>query len=314
VYYFKQRKNFAMGIVMSGGGLGSVIFPTVLRAVIPKSGFSTAVRIVAGIVFGLLIIGNGLVTYGAPPKQQKPMYPVPRLDLAKYSTDMGYLFAAGGTFITMLIIYFPVTYLNLLGLEKGVNANLSFYTIIILSISGILGRVGFGFAADIIGLWNLMMPISFGLALMMFTTCTIQGPKSLCAYAFFYGLFSGAWFSLMVTGLSSFASRKTEVGTRVGLVLSASSIAVLVSGILQHGILTPEHNWVIPSAIGGILITGVTVLMYLSRMSIIVKKTEGTRRPLPAFKLPVLQLPDVLRDVPLLNLKRTKISLKVLIL
>jgi len=284
LYYFKRRKGLAMGIVISGGSLGGMIFPAVLRALLPSRGFRGAVLITACVVLGFLAVGNGLSTYSAPPKQEKPAYPLPRIDLAKYSKEMGYLFAAGGVFLTMLIIYFPVMYLNLLGLEKGVDANTAFNTIIILSLSGIFGRVGFGFASDFVGPFNLMIPISGFLALMMFTTCTIQGPKSLGAYAFFYGFFAGGWFSLMITALSSLALRKTEAGTRVGLVLSASSIAMLVSLLLQDGILTPNHVWAIPSAVGGVLISGVTALMYLSRMSIASKKQESTRRRLPMLK------------------------------
>ncbi|KAF9562087.1 MFS general substrate transporter, partial [Agrocybe pediades] len=256
LYYFKRRKGLAMGIVISGGSLGGMIFPA---ALLPSRGFRGAVLITACVVLGFLAVGNGLSTYSAPPKQEKPAYPLPRIDLAKYSKEMGYLFAAGGYVVIICLInlfVLPlVMYLNLLGLEKGVDANTAFNTIIILSLSGIFGRVGFGFASDFVGPFNLMIPISGFLALMMFTTCTIQGPKSLGAYAFFYGFFAGGWFSLMITALSSLALRKTEAGcvpTRVGLVLSASSIAMLVSLLLQDGILTPNHIWAIPSAVGGV--------------------------------------------------------------
>jgi len=288
LHYFKRRKGMAIGIVMSGGSLGGMVFPAVLRMLISLRGFNGAVRITACVVFGFLLVGNGLLR--TPPKADKPFYPVPHLDLAKYSKEMGYIFAAGGTFLTMLFIYWPVMYLDLLGKERGVNPNLAFYAVIILSLSGIFGRVGFGFASDIVGPWNLLLPVSGFLALMMFTTCSIQGPKSLCAYAFFYGIFAGAWLSLMVTALSSLASRTGEAGTRVGLVFSMSSIGILFSALIHDGVLTPQHIWVIPSFISGIIFMGVTALAYLSRAAIVAKKSEFSRRRLPMVKdIPILQ-------------------------
>jgi len=288
LHYFKRRKGMAIGIVMSGSSLGGMVFPPVLRILISLRGFNSGVRITACIVFGFLLIGNGLLR--TPPKQKKPLFPVPHLDLAKYSKEMGYIFAAGGTFLTMLFIYWPVMYLDLLGKERGVNPNLAFYTVVILSFSGIFGGVGFGFASDIVGPWNLLMPVSGFLALMMFTTCSIQGPKSLCAYAFFYGIFAGAWLSLMVSALSSLASRTSEAGTRVGLVLSMSSIGILLSALIHDGVLTPQHMWAIPSVISGIIFMGVTALGYLSRNAIVAQKSEYSRRRLPMLKdIPILK-------------------------
>jgi len=66
------------------------------RTLLSSQGFHGAVLITACIVLGFLVVGNGLSTYSAPSKQEKSAYPLPRLDLAKYSKDMGYIFAAGG--------------------------------------------------------------------------------------------------------------------------------------------------------------------------------------------------------------------------
>lgn len=64
------------------------------RRLIPHFGLGGAVRITAFIVIGFLLIGNGLLR--TPPKEEKPAFPLPHLDLAKYSKEMGYIFAAGG--------------------------------------------------------------------------------------------------------------------------------------------------------------------------------------------------------------------------
>jgi len=117
-----------------------------------------------------------------------------------------------------------------------------------------------------------------------------QGIKSLVFVSMLYGIFSGACryrlldiclfyhflfdtgLSLLVTALSTLASRMSETGyviihrfpkknlrssqsvfrTRIGLVLSISSFGLLFSALIQDGTLTPNHIWVIPSAISGV--------------------------------------------------------------
>ncbi|KAJ3505755.1 hypothetical protein NLJ89_g7252 [Agrocybe chaxingu] len=263
LHYFKRKRGLAVGIVMSGGSFGGMIFPPILRGMIPERGLGGAVRVTGYIILGCLVIANCLLV--TPPKEEKPLYPLPRLDLAKYSKEKEYLFSAGGMFLSMLVIYYP----------------------------GIIGRAGLGFASDIVGVWNLLIPVSGGVALMLFTTCamyvlfpppfprsstTLQGTKSLVAASFFYGVFSGAWLSLMVTALSSLASRMSEVGTRVGLILSISSFGALLSALMQDGMLTANRLWVVPSVVYGFVFLGVTALAYFSRMSVGNQIAYGKRK------------------------------------
>jgi len=263
LHYFKRKRGLVMGIVMSGGCFGGVIFPAVIRASIPRYGLGGAIRITGFGIMTCLVTANCVIT--TPPKEEKSLYPHPRLDLAKYSKEMGYIYTTGSTLIAMFIIFYPAMYLSLIGLEKGVDHKGAYLAIMILSLFGLFSRIGFGYASDRLGTWNLLMPISGFLALMMFVTCTIQGTKSLAAVAVFYGIFSNAWLSLMITGLASLANRTHEAGVRIGLVLSVASIPLLFSDLIQQNMLTNHHKWVVPSAVSGCLMLGVTGISYLSR-------------------------------------------------
>ncbi|KAF8154569.1 major facilitator superfamily domain-containing protein [Crassisporium funariophilum] len=281
LHYFRRQRGLAIGIVMSGGSFGGMIFPPILRGAIPGRGMGGAVRITAYIILGCLVIANCLMV--TPPKEEEPLYPLPHLDLAKYSKELGYIFAAAGTFLTMLVIYFPVMYLDLLGLERGVDQKSAFTSVVVLSFTGIIGRASLGFASDMFGVWNVLMPVSGGLALTMFTVIGVQGTKSLVVVSIFYGFFSGAWLSLMVTALSSLAARPSENGTRVGLILTPSSLACLLSFTIHNGMLTPKFMWVIPSVISGVLLLGVTALAFLSRTQFSQAQRAKTRR-VPRFQ------------------------------
>ncbi|KAF8901217.1 major facilitator superfamily domain-containing protein [Gymnopilus junonius] len=264
LHYFKRRRGLAIGIVMSGGSLGGMVFPPVLRALISLRGFGSAVRVTACIIIACLFIGNGLLR--TPPKEGKPLFPVPFLDLTKYSGELNYVGAAIATFLAVLFIYWPAMYLDLLGMEKGVNPNLAFYTIIILSFTSVIARVGLGLAS------------------------TFQGPKSLVAYSIFYGIFSGAWLSLIITTIASLASRKSELGTRIGLIFTLGSIAFLLSALVHDAVLTAQHVWAIPSAVSGVIFLAVAVLIGASRMVTVVQKEEKSRKRLAMLKdIPILE-------------------------
>jgi len=277
LYYFRRWRGLALGIVMSGGAFGGMIFPPILRCLIPHYGLHGAIRVTAYIIFAALLIATGLLTI--PTRTERKKLPLPQLQLLTYSTDMCYVFASVGTCLAMLVIFFPSLYLELLGLERGVDPITSFNSGIVLSLTGLIGGILLGFVSDLYGIWNIMIPVAGGLALTLFTMCTIQGPKSLVAHSIFYGFFSGAWLSLMVTALSSLATKVEEMSTRVGLVLTGSSIFALVSYALQHALLGTKFNWTAPSVFSGFVLLGVTGLAYLSRTKLVaVKIMSGERR------------------------------------
>jgi len=263
LHYFRRWRGLALGTVMSGSAFGGMVFPPILRTLIPRHGLGGAIRVTAYIIFGCLLIANYLLT--VPSKKSWDKFPLPRLDLAKYSSEMGYLFAGIGTCLAMLVIFFPAMYLELLGLERGADPTTSFNSGIVLSITGGIGGILLGFLSDTYGIWNMMIPLSGGVAITLFAMCAVQGPKSLVAYSIFYGFFSGAWLSLMVTGISSLATGVEEMGTRVGLVLTAGSIFALLSFAIQDALVGTRFNWAAPSVFSGFVFLGVTGLAYLSR-------------------------------------------------
>jgi len=275
--YFRRWRGLALGIVMSGGAFGGMVFPLILRSSIPQRGLGGAIRITAYVILAALVIATCLLII--PLRTEREILPLPQLHLLQYSTDMCYIFAAIGTCIAMLVIFFPTMYLELLGVERGADPTTSFNSGIVSSLTGVIGGVVLGFVSDLYGIWNVMIPVSGGVTLTLFTMCAIHGPKSLIAHSIFYGFFSGAWVSLMVTALSSLATKLEEMSTRVGLVLTGSSFFALFSFAFQDALLGPKHNWTASSSVSGFLFLGVTGLAFLSRAKLgAAKALTGERK------------------------------------
>jgi len=272
--YFKQKRGLAIGISMSGGSFGGVVLPAILRATIPTRGFGTAVRITAVLCFVFLAIGCGLL-YN-PLKEPKPAFPKPRLDVAKYSKEMEFLCLIGGVFLAMFFLYYPASYLELLGLNRNIEIPVASSTTLVLSLTGVIGSVGLGFASDKVGSWNLLMFINGLLAIMMLGMTGISNRHALTAYSFFYGIFLASWLSLTVTAISTLPSMK-ETSTRVGLVFTVASFAHLFASLIQNAVLGSNLRWCRMSVLTGIIFLCVTSLAILSRVTLS-EKLVGRKR------------------------------------
>lgn len=140
--YFNRMRGLAIGIAMSGGPFGGMILTAStflfrssaksLSLILSSSKyygwsqaliscrivliycfsstsilsrtFGSSIRFTAYLITPLLVIGFLLMMN--PPVEPKPALPVPRLDIARYSKDMEYLAAAGGSVDSLLMTAF----------------------------------------------------------------------------------------------------------------------------------------------------------------------------------------------------------------
>jgi MFS family permease len=93
--YFKKRQATAISVVFMGLSLGSILTPIMVNNMLQKSnlGFSTAIRIHAGVLTFLLILGCVLI---------KPRLPPPKTQanlcscLRKFSREKTYIILLAG--------------------------------------------------------------------------------------------------------------------------------------------------------------------------------------------------------------------------
>ncbi|KDR74772.1 hypothetical protein GALMADRAFT_70573 [Galerina marginata CBS 339.88] len=245
-HHFVRRKAFATGVAMTGVSLGAVIFPISCN-LIASLGFAKTVRATGFIVLGLVIVGNCLMRTAYKVHADRP-----QLDIKSFVTDVPYMLAVIGGLISLFGLYFPLFYLQLYAVDHGVSPTLAFYSIAILNASSTIGRIIGNFAADIYGLFSIAIPCTFITAASIFAVSAIHSPGSLVAVTIFYGTFSGAWLSLAVALLTSFARQPNEVGARTGIALALGSFGLLGSAPVQGALLTSEFKWIRPMVFSGV--------------------------------------------------------------
>lgn len=104
--YFKRRRSLALAISTTGGGFGSLIFPSVLQYLIPTVGFPWAVRFSALVAFFMALVANLLLK-----PRVFPAKPGPLVDLDAFK-EVPYLLFTIGVCLYFMALYFSFFYVS----------------------------------------------------------------------------------------------------------------------------------------------------------------------------------------------------------
>ena len=225
--WFKERRGLAMGIVLSGTGVGGTLWAPVLRALNAGVGFRNTLRLTGGLSF-FLIAGSGWMLKWHPEIESRnrleltPGQSRLRPPLANWRVVRSRVFfaqAAGAMFQAAAYytpVYFISTYARTLGYSPATGANF-----IALS-NGVSagGKVLLGYVADRFGRLNVLLIctlLSAVSTLALWLPSTIERDEQAAmtlfiAYVVLYSVTAGAYVSLFPTvlvelfGVQNFAS------------------------------------------------------------------------------------------------------------
>lgn len=167
-HWFNVRRGTASGFAFTGSGLGGVIFPLMMQALLPKVGWGWTMRIVGFVLLVLCILSVSLSRSRLPPRKGnatswRDMMPDPRIFWdgtgAMAVTTAGVFLVEWAYFIP--IAYVPSYYLARQGLsaDESVSGGAAFaYQLLaILNAVSCFGRYLPGYIADKVGRYNTMI-------------------------------------------------------------------------------------------------------------------------------------------------------------
>ncbi|PCH01973.1 Major facilitator superfamily domain, general substrate transporter [Penicillium occitanis (nom. inval.)] len=252
--YFSTRRSYAMGWTATGSSIGGIIYPIVVRRLIVQVGFPWAVRAMGFIVLGTLAISISLLRPRLPPKKLGPL-----LDLQALK-DLPYFFFLLSMLFTYMGLYIPFFYITDYALSIGIDENISFYTLIIMSAGSIPGRVAPPYFADKIGNVNVMLPATLICAILMLCWISVKSLASLIVVSILFGFFSGSAQALIPSVVVWLAPDLSKAGVRIGMTLFMCGLGLLVGSPIGGAIIdaqSPERSvyW------GVYLWGGLTVLL-----------------------------------------------------
>ncbi|PIL34862.1 MFS general substrate transporter [Ganoderma sinense ZZ0214-1] len=224
--HFIKLRATAMGITIAGSGVGGVVFPILFRFLFDRIGFGWSVRVYGFLVLVLCTIANATITSRIRPGGNS----VPPLPDAKILRDAPFLLLVAGCFFVNFGLFIPFTYISNYAISRGVSSSTSFYIVSAMNAGSIVGRIVPAFLADVVGRFNIASPAAFLIGLLALVFWTFA--KSLIPIVVFgvmYGCFAGAFLAMQIPCVSQISDIK-EVGTRIGILYSVASFAVLAGG------------------------------------------------------------------------------------
>lgn len=263
-HHFRKRRSLAMGIVLTGSSCGGIVFPVMLNNIIKRSGFGWGVRDTAFVVLGCLIAANLMMKTRLPPKADR--VPPPPPDIRGIVSHGVFQLTVAGSFLIMLGIWFPIFYIQLFAVVHDIDANLAFYSLAILNAASVFGRTIPNFMADKVGIFNVIIPCSGVVGVLIFAMFGVKSPGALIVFSILYGFFSGAFVSLISPMFIALARHMHEVGARLGLGFAVVGIAALVGTPISGALLTDENLWYRPIVFAGVVVLAGTACLLGARI------------------------------------------------
>ncbi|KAJ7851028.1 major facilitator superfamily domain-containing protein [Mycena olivaceomarginata] len=249
--YFQRRRALAMAIVASGSALGAVIHPIMLNNMIRTDlGFGNAVRASAGLVSGLLVIACLLMHPRVP---TSPTYPPVWKSLRRFARDRAYIFATVGMTTFTMGFYFPIFYLQLDAVKHGINETMSFYSIVIMNVSNVVGRLSPGPLAHRLGVINMIASSAGCSAILILCMIALKSVVSVALIGVLCGFFSGVYVTLTAPLIAVLTEDVSELGLRMGVSFSVVGIGALVGPPINGALLTSKFIWWCPALFSGLM-------------------------------------------------------------
>ncbi|KAJ4370364.1 hypothetical protein N0V83_004882 [Neocucurbitaria cava] len=227
--YFSTHRGIALGIVTSGNSAGGIIYPVIVRQLLPTLGFGWTVRVLGFINVASLAIVIAFMKPRLPPRKSGPLVEWEALK------DTPYVLHVIGMCFLMPPVYGIASFArDTLSMPYITSLNL----VILLNGVGIPARVLPGFIADrYLGVLNTFTLCLLSNILILFSWLAVHSIPAYYVWTVFYGIFGAAFQSLFPTTLAAYTSDITKTGTRLGMAFSVIGFSALVGGPLSGALL-----------------------------------------------------------------------------
>lgn len=309
--WFDKRRGLAMGIIVAGTGVGGMIWPPILRAIIDSLGFRDAMRISGCITLGLICLASGAMRW--EPKFQKQMRTQMQtsgpksggaakllrgLQLPKIQWEVvrsnKFLAQAAGNFIQSAAYSVPLFYYAAFAQSLGYGASQADDFITISNASNFVSRILIGWCADKFGRINALFVTTVLSSIAVFafwvpttylacsnannTSTSCDNTKSDVLYIFFvilYGAFASAYISLFPASLLELFGRKHFAAVNGQLSLIRGMGALLGTPLIS--LLIPQAQSLISPWIYQRAVIVVAVLLFAASVSTFWVRIEAAR-------------------------------------
>ncbi|QOU21461.1 hypothetical protein BRETT_001185 [Brettanomyces bruxellensis] len=238
-WFSKKKRSFAIGAAQSGGSVGGVVFPIMLRYLYQKYGFNWAMRIMAFFNLGVDILGAVLARdrlkeirekTGEIDKRTVPQKLMDSVDLNAFK-EKKFTALSCALFMNEFSLLIVLTYISSYAMVHGISQAESFNMLTILNAAGILGKFIPSYFADKYGTFNLMILMSSLLTFSLFVVWYPFGKYRAGIYVFIclFGFGCASVYTLTGATVSTITKKTKDFGKRYGAAYAFISFGNLIS-------------------------------------------------------------------------------------
>lgn len=233
-----------------------VVYPILIRNLLPSVGFGWTVRAIALIVLVLLGFAVGVVRI--PPSSSKRRRRF--LDRASLS-DWPYVLFVLGCFTVFLGMYTPFFYVQSYAIEgTSTSSDVAFYIVTAMNLASIPGRIIPGLLAQRFQPLSMIIGTGIVLAACGLGLLGAKTTVSVFAVSILYGFFTGSFFALQPTIFVRLTGDMKVLGTRFGMAFTVMSVALLFGSPISGALQDTYGYWASWAWVGATILAGAAII------------------------------------------------------
>ncbi|CAO2656558.1 Nn.00g053610.m01.CDS01 [Neocucurbitaria sp. VM-36] len=251
--YFEKRKGFALGVVGCGNVTGGIVFPSVVRLLLPSIGFTWTVRAIGVIQLITLAVAGQFLRSRIPPRKSGPF-----IEWQAFQ-ELDYLFYVTGGFFSYWSILVGTFFIasfsrDTIGLPYAESLNF----LIFLNGCGFVGRLIPTYLADMLGPMEVFAATLFLGGVVTFCWAAVDSVFGLYVWAGLYGISIHAMLSLFPVGLLTLTTDTRKAGVRAGMAFTITSVGDLTGPPIAGAIIVAFNGSYFGAQVfaGGALLVG----------------------------------------------------------
>lgn len=243
--YFSTKRSFALGLAASGSSLGGVVYTILFHRLMDTHhiSFDWTTRALGFVALFTLLPSCFLLR---PRKTATPLAKRRVVDFSGFR-ELPFTLFSMASFVGFIGLYIPFFYISTFAATKaGLDEELAFYMLPILSAGSILGRIAPSFVADFIGPLNVLSLCTLIAGLLGFCWVAITSSSTVAAlviWSLLYGAFSGAFVSLQPSTVVSITDDMSIVGGRLGMNTFCAALGLLIGTPIAGVLLEKDPSW-----------------------------------------------------------------------
>ncbi|CAO3611494.1 unnamed protein product [Cunninghamella echinulata] len=209
--WFEKRRGLAMGVMVSGSGLGGLVTPFIMNELNENLGGAWCYRILGIITFVISMIAT-LLLKEKQTSTKKTIKMKDVIDLSICKDTKFVIWCIAGN-LSMMAYFIPAFYLPSHATKLGFKPSQGSTLVAVFSAVNVVGRIISGYFGDHVGVININILFLLICGMSSFFIWTFASSyTALLLFIILYGFMSGAVFSLLapitaaITGMEKYPS------------------------------------------------------------------------------------------------------------